>query len=240
MKKLFLSLIKRLRANFQNTPQDIINIIFVFAFVVIVLGFLSNFFAFLSLILLCYFVFAVRTPLRIISAKDFELIAPKDGILEKITDSAPPKESGISEKMQRIKITSGLTGTNFILSPTNLKVFKISTFANEVFSSSKNINGNVIVFDVASDKNSKIIMLLNYGFVSRKNLLLVKEHEEVNVGKIVAYNLILGSVELFIPYEFELTCKMNQTLVAGETVIAKKAASSTKKQDIKLPSKKLN
>jgi phosphatidylserine decarboxylase len=240
MKKFFFNLIKILRANFQNVPQDIINVILIFAFVVIIIGFLNNFFAFLSVLLLSYFIFAVRTPLRIVTAKDFELIAPRDGAIEKITDSVPPKESGINEKMQRIKISSGFVATNFILSPQTLRISKISTFANEMFSSNKNIDGSFIVFDIPNDKNSKIVMLLNYGFLSRKNIFLIKENQDVEIGRVIAYSLVLGSVELFLPYEFELKCKMNQTLVAGETIIAKKSPSSAKKQEAKLPAKKLN
>jgi hypothetical protein len=221
MKRLFLQFLKQLRFNFERLPQEIINIIFILGFCLIIISFLSSFFTLIGLLFLVYFVFSLRSPKRIInSSGSLKIITPRDGFVEKITDGLPPKVAGLSEKMQKVKITARFNDTNFILSPIKGKVLKAIPFSNEVFNSSKNNDGILIVF--APQEEQQILLTINYSIFNHKIINLVKENAEVDFGQLLAYSLIGGSVELYLPYSFELSIRLNQTLIAGETIIAEK------------------
>ncbi|QEK39034.1 phosphatidylserine decarboxylase [Candidatus Nesciobacter abundans] len=163
-----------------------------------------------------------RDPNRVVPSLDGIVVSPADGIVVAIDNHPCPDFDLEEDKFTRIGIFLRVTDVHVNRAPISGNIEKIVykegsfdfAWKKEVFMTnerlSMKINGFIdcVVSQIA-------------GFVARRIICDVNEKENLKIGQ--TYGMIkFGSrTEVYIPKSMKVCIKKGQTLVAGETIIAK-------------------
>lgn len=202
------------------------NIIIITAVVVALLSLISSFLGTIGFIflLLCFYFF--RDPQRFTPDNEDIIIAPADGVIDAIENICPPLELEMDEniKWTRVSIFLSVFNVHIQRIPFDGKITKLhyreGTFLN--VSVDKYSKDNERQSCVLETKNGLQIPLVQIaGLIARRIVCNLRVGQEVKKGE--KYGIIkFGSrVDIYLPEEIKPCVKIGQTMVAGETVIAK-------------------
>lgn len=211
----------------------------IFGAVAFILALLSSTLGLIGMVATIWCVYFFRNPQRFTIANANEIISPADGVVNSIEKVAiPPKELGLDIKKKWTKISIFLNVFNVHVNrvPISGKILKVRyqegefLSANLDSSSEKNERSSVLLRTKA---NQEIAFSQVAGFVARRIVNELKEGDEVKAGE--TYGIIkFGSrTDLYLPADTEIKTVIGQTMVGGETIIAKlsgKADISVKKE----------
>lgn len=206
--------------------QEGYNIIIITAVVVALLSLISSFLGTIGFIflLLCFYFF--RDPQRFTPDNEDVIIAPADGVIDAIENICPPLELEMDEniKWTRVSIFLSVFNVHIQRIPFDGKITKLhyreGTFLN--VSVDKYSKDNERQSCVLETKNGLQIPLVQIaGLIARRIVCNLRVGQEVKKGE--KYGIIkFGSrVDIYLPEEIKPCVKIGQTMVAGETVIAK-------------------
>lgn len=200
--------------------------ILIFALVTVVLSLMNSTLGLIGLVLTLWCVFFFRDPNRIIPQEKGVLVSPADGRVTKIEyDVEAPTELGLSgKKFNKISVFLNVFDVHVNRVPIAGKVVKVNYNPGKFFSanldeaSAENERNSTVV--ETADK-SQIIFVQIAGMVARRIISELKEGEEVTTGQ--RYGIIrFGSrVDIYLPENVEIKALVGQTMIGGESIIAK-------------------
>jgi phosphatidylserine decarboxylase len=200
--------------------------IFIFAIATAILALISNFLGLIGLVATLWCIFFFRDPERIVPLDDNAIISPADGIVTRVEYGAEaPEDLGYGKtKFNKISIFLNVFNVHVNRVPLSGVVSKISyrpgkfLSANAEDASVENERNSVVV---KTSNGTEIIFVQVAGLVARRIISDLKEGQEVVAGQ--RYGIIrFGSrADLYFPENVEIKSLLGQTMIGGETIIAK-------------------
>ena len=199
--------------------------IVIFVIVTIVLYFINGFLGFIGLVLTiwCYYFF--RDPERYSINDDNYLTSPADGVVLQVLETDGPKELGLeNKKFKKVSIFMDVFDCHVNRAPCSGKIEDI------VYKPGKFINASL---DKASEDNERnyykiknsfgeeIIVVQIAGLVARRIVTETSIDEELEQGARIGMIRFGSRADLYFE-NYQPLVKVNQKVIAGETLIAKK------------------
>jgi phosphatidylserine decarboxylase len=200
--------------------------IFIFAIATAILALMSNFLGVVGLVATLWCIFFFRDPERFVPLEDNAIISPADGVVTRVEYGAEaPEELGYGKtKFNKISIFLNVFNVHVNRVPLSGSVTKV------VYRPGKFLSANADDASVENERNSVVVKNSNgteivfvqvAGLVARRIISDLKEGQEVVAGQ--RYGIIrFGSrADLYFPENVEIKSLLGQTMVGGETIIAK-------------------
>jgi phosphatidylserine decarboxylase len=200
--------------------------IFIFAIVTAIIALFSNFLGLVGIVATLWCIFFFRDPERIVPLDDNAIISPADGIVTRVEYGAfAPDELGYGkQKFNKVSIFLNVFNVHVNRVPVSGKVEKVVYQPGKFFSanaeeaSHENERNSVVV---KANNGTEIIFVQVAGLVARRIISDLKPNQDVVAGQ--RYGIIrFGSrADLYFPENVEIKSLIGQTMVGGETIIAK-------------------
>lgn len=200
--------------------------IFIFAIATAILALISNVLGLIGLVATLWCIFFFRDPERFVPLEDNAIISPADGVVTRVEYGAEaPEELGYGKtKFNKISIFLNVFNVHVNRVPLSGSVTKV------IYRPGKFLSANAEEASVENERNSvvvknssgtEIIFVQVAGLVARRIISDIKEGQEVVAGQ--RYGIIrFGSrADLYFPENVEIKSLLGQTMVGGETIIAK-------------------
>ncbi len=200
--------------------------IFIFAIATAILALISNVLGLIGLVATLWCVFFFRDPERFVPLEDNAIISPADGVVTRVEYGAEaPEELGYGKtKFNKISIFLNVFNVHVNRVPLSGSVTKV------IYRPGKFLSANAEDASVENERNSVVVKNANgteiifvqvAGLVARRIISDIKEGQEVVAGQ--RYGIIrFGSrADLYFPENVEIKSLLGQTMVGGETIIAK-------------------
>lgn len=200
--------------------------IFIFAIATAILALISNVLGLIGLVATLWCIFFFRDPERFVPLEDNAIISPADGVVTRVEYGAEaPEELGYGKtKFNKISIFLNVFNVHVNRIPLSGSVTKV------IYRPGKFLSANAEDASVENERNSVVVKNANgteiifvqvAGLVARRIISDIKEGQEVVAGQ--RYGIIrFGSrADLYFPENVEIKSLLGQTMVGGETIIAK-------------------
>ena len=205
--------------------------VFILCFVLVtfVLFAISNTLGWIGVIMTIWCVYFFRDPERVTPIAEGLIISPADGVIQRITKAAPPKELQMDEKE--------MTRVSIFLNVFNVHVNRIAVdgvIEKAHYHPGKFLNASL---DKASEDNERQSLLIKTkddqnvalvqiaGLIARRIVCNAKEGEEVLAGKRFGIIRFGSRVDIYLPDSAKILASEGQTAIGGETIIAHLAGS---------------
>lgn len=212
----------------RNTHKEGHVFIFIFSIITLVLFALSSFLGMIGLIASVWCIYFFRDPHRITPTDMGIMVSPADGKITAIVENeSMPEELDISssEKFTRISIFLNVFDVHVNRIPVEANVEKVAyipgKFLNATLDkSSKENERNILLLKTKSGEN--VVLTQIAGLIARRIVSYAEEKNEFKTGQ--RYGIIrFGSrVDVYIPQNYKICVLLGQTMLGGETIIAKK------------------
>jgi len=200
--------------------------IIIFALATAILAMFSSSLGVIGLVLTAWCIFFFRDPDRISPVEENVLISPADGVITRVEYGADaPEELGYGNaKFNKISIFLNVFNVHVNRVPFSglviKAIYKPGKFysANAEEASFDNERNSIVI---KTTSGHEIIFVQVAGLVARRIISDIKEGQEVVAGQ--RYGIIrFGSrVDLYLPEDIEIKSLLGQTMIGGETIIAK-------------------
>ena len=199
--------------------------ILIFALVTIALLLFNDALGLIGVVLTLWCIFFFRDPERTIPVEENALVSPADGVVTRVDYGVEaPKETEISGKVNKISVFLNVFNVHVNRVPISGKIKKVE------YSKGNFLSANL---DEASTQNERSIAVLETengneiafaqvaGLVARRIVSDLKEGQNVKTGE--RYGIIrFGSrTDIYLPESFQIKVLVGQTMIGGETIIAK-------------------
>ena len=187
---------------------------------------ISRVLASIVFVILSLCVYFFRDPNRVINDDEEVLVAPADGTVDAIEKVSPPEELEMNEDIEwtRISIFLSVFNVHIQRMPYDGKIKKLhyreGKFLNvSVDKYSKDNERQSCVLEIENNIQIPIVQIA--GMVARRIVCNLNVGQEVKKGD--KYGIIkFGSrVDIYLPDDIVPAVKVGQTMIAGESVIAK-------------------
>ncbi|AEI88692.1 MAG: phosphatidylserine decarboxylase [Candidatus Midichloria mitochondrii] len=210
--------------------------VFILCFVLatFVLFAMSNTFGWIGVILTIWCIYFFRDPERITPVAKGLVISPADGLIQRITRAAPPKELDMAEKeMTRISIFLNV----FDVHVNRIAVDGVIEKAH--YHPGKFLNASL---DKASEDNERQSLLIKTpdnqnvalvqiaGLIARRIVCNAKENEQVLAGRRFGIIRFGSRVDIYLPDTAKILVKEGQTAIGGETIVAMLSGTNEKEE----------
>ena len=199
--------------------------IIIFAIVTIILYFLSGFLGFIGLVLTiwCYYFF--RDPERTSIGDDNFLTSPADGVVLQVMDTNGPKELGLENKqMKKISIFMDVFDCHVNRSPCSGAISEILYKPGKFFNASldkASEDNERNYYKIKNSNGEDIIVVQIAGLVARRIVTEVSKDELVEQGSRIGMIRFGSRADLYFE-NYKPLIKVDQKMIAGETLIAKR------------------
>jgi len=198
----------------------------IFAIITAILMSFSDFLGAIGIIATLWCIFFFRDPERVVPVDESAIISPADGIVTRVDYGVEaPEDLGYGNKtFNKISVFLNVFNVHVNRCPVSGKVVKVSykqgkfLSANVDEASSENERNAVVV---KTENGSEIVFVQVAGLVARRIVSDLKEGQEVKAGE--RYGIIrFGSrADIYLPEEVEIKALVGQTMIGGETIIAR-------------------
>ena len=206
--------------------------IIIFAVVTFVLGSFSSTLGWLGTICTTWCAYFFRNPERLTPVNDNLVISAADGIVQQITEDAPPAELDLGEnEMLRVSVFLNIFDVHVNRIPVTGKILSLHYRPGKFFNASldkASVHNERQSVLMETKKGIKIAFVQIAGLVARRIVCDLEEDQEVNSGE--QYGLIrFGSrVDIYLPVGTPLNVAEGQRCIGGETIIADLSTKKTK------------
>ena len=206
--------------------QEGYNIIIFVAIWAGVCSLISTTLAALMFVILSLCVYFFRDPVRVINDEKDVLVAPADGVIDAIEQVSPPEELEMDENIEwtRVSIFLSVFNVHIQRMPYDGKITKIhyreGKFLNvSVDKYSKDNERQSCVLETESGLQIPVVQIA--GLIARRIVCNLNVGQEIKKGE--KYGIIkFGSrVDIYLPKGVVPAVKIGQTMIAGESIIAK-------------------
>jgi phosphatidylserine decarboxylase len=176
------------------------------------------------LLLSAWSVFFFRDPPRAVPQEDGLLIAPADGLVQMVTQAAPPAELGLGEQpLTRVSIFLSVFDVHVNRSPC------AGTVEVLAYRPGKFLNASA---DKASEENERMAIALRRtdgrligcvqiaGWVARRIVCPLKPGQAIAAGQRFGHIRFGSRTDLYLPPGARLLVAAGQRMIGGETVVA--------------------
>lgn len=200
--------------------------IVIFALITAILALISNTLGLIGLVLTLWCAFFFRDPSRVIPVEESVIVSPADGLVTRVEYGvdAPEELQYAKQKFNKVSIFLNVFNVHVNRIPLSGVVTRISYKPGKFFSanaeeaSEENERNSVVV---KANDGTEIIFVQVAGLIARRIVSDLKEGQEVVIGE--RYGIIrFGSrVDLYFPESVEIKVLVGQTMIGGESIIAK-------------------
>lgn len=212
----------------RNTHREGHVFILISVLITLVLFIISLFLGMIGLIVTVWCIYFFRDPARVIPTEQGILVSPADGKITAIVENeSMPEEidTGNNEKFTRISIFLNVFDVHVNRIPVNATVERTHYIPGKFFNatldkSSKENERNILLLKTESGENMVLTQIA--GLIARRIVSYAEEHSEYKTGQ--RYGIIrFGSrVDLYVPQSYKITVLQGQTMLGGETIVARK------------------
>jgi phosphatidylserine decarboxylase len=166
-----------------------------------------------------------RDPERYPINDDSFLVSPADGVVSLITNVRGPIELNMENKeYQRVSVFMNVFNCHVNRVPVTGKIdeifYKPGKFIDaSLDKASEDNERNLIKYSNNSGKTFAIVQIA--GLVARRIVCEVKEGQNLNQGDRIGIIRFGSRVDLYFDNDYKLLAKQGQTVVAGESLLAK-------------------
>jgi phosphatidylserine decarboxylase len=166
-----------------------------------------------------------RDPERYPINDDSFLVSPADGVISLIVNVRGPKELNMENKeFQRVSVFMNVFNCHVNRVPLSGKIdeifYKPGKFIDaSLDKASEDNERNLIKYSNNSGKTFAIVQIA--GLVARRIVCEVKEGQNLNQGDRIGIIRFGSRVDLYFDNDYKLLAKQGQTVVAGESLLAK-------------------
>jgi phosphatidylserine decarboxylase len=166
-----------------------------------------------------------RDPERYPINDDSYLVSPADGIISLISTVRGPKELNMeNSEYQRVSVFMNVFNCHVNRVPVSGKIdeifYKPGKFIDaSLDKASEDNERNLIKYSNNSGKNFAIVQIA--GLVARRIICEVKQGQNLNQGDRIGIIRFGSRVDLYFDNEYKLLVREGQTVVAGESLLAK-------------------
>ena len=166
-----------------------------------------------------------RDPERYPINDDSFLVSPADGVISLIVNVRGPKELNMENKeFQRVSVFMNVFDCHVNRVPVSGKIDEIFYKPGKFFDASldkasEDNERNLIKYSNKSGKTFAIVQIA--GLVARRIVCEVKEGQNLNQGDRIGIIRFGSRVDLYFDNDYKLLAKHGQTVVAGESLLAK-------------------
>lgn len=166
-----------------------------------------------------------RDPERYPINDDGFLVSPADGVISLIVNVRGPKELNMENKeFQRVSVFMNVFNCHVNRVPVTGKIdeifYKPGKFIDaSLDKASEDNERNLIKYSNNTGKTFAIVQIA--GLVARRIICEVKEGQNLNQGDRIGIIRFGSRVDLYFDNDYKLLAKQGQTVVAGESLLAK-------------------
>jgi len=166
-----------------------------------------------------------RDPERYPINDDSYLVSPADGIVSLISTVRGPKELNMeNSEYQRVSVFMNVFNCHVNRVPVSGKIdeifYKPGKFIDaSLDKASEDNERNLIKYSNSSGKNFAIVQIA--GLVARRIICEVKQGQSLNQGDRIGIIRFGSRVDLYFDNDYKLLVREGQTVVAGESLLAK-------------------
>jgi len=166
-----------------------------------------------------------RDPERYPINDDSFLVSPADGVISLIVNVRGPKELNMENKeFQRVSVFMNVFDCHVNRVPISGKIDEIFYKPGKFFDASldkasEDNERNLIKYSDITGKTFAIVQIA--GLVARRIVCEVKEGQNLNQGDRIGIIRFGSRVDLYFDNDYKLLAKQGQTVVAGESLLAK-------------------
>ena len=166
-----------------------------------------------------------RDPERYPINDDSFLVSPADGVISLIVNVRGPKELNMENKeFQRVSVFMNVFDCHVNRVPVSGKIDEIFYKPGKFFDASldkasEDNERNLIKYSNKLGKTFAIVQIA--GLVARRIVCEVKEGQNLNQGDRIGIIRFGSRVDLYFDNDYKLLAKQGQTVVAGESLLAK-------------------
>ena len=199
--------------------------IVIFIIGTIILYFINGFLGFVGLVLSiwCYYFF--RDPERYSINDENYLTSPADGIVLQVLETSGPKELGLeNKKFKKISIFMNVFDCHVNRSPCSGKITEIIYKAGKFFNASldkASEHNERNYYKIKNTNGEDIIVVQIAGLVARRIVVETSVDEDIKQGDRIGMIRFGSRADLYFENYHPLV-KVNQKMIAGETLIAKR------------------
>lgn len=200
--------------------------IFIFAMVTVLLAFMSNTLGLIGVVLTLWCIFFFRDPERVTPIDETAIISPADGVVTRVDYGVEaPDDLGYGkQKFNKISVFLNVFNVHVNRVPVGGTVTKVNykpgkfLSANAEEASDENERNSVVV---KTENGTEILFVQVAGLVARRIISELTEGQKVVAGE--RYGIIrFGSrADIYLPENVAIKCLVGQTMIGGETIIAK-------------------
>jgi phosphatidylserine decarboxylase len=200
--------------------------IFIFAMVTVLLAFMSNTLGLIGVVLTLWCIFFFRDPERVTPIDETAIISPADGVVTRVDYGVEaPDDLGYGkQKFNKISVFLNVFNVHVNRVPVAGTVTKVNykpgkfLSANAEEASDENERNSVVV---KTENGTEILFVQVAGLVARRIISEITEGQKVVAGE--RYGIIrFGSrADIYLPENVAIKCLVGQTMIGGETIIAK-------------------
>ncbi len=214
-----------MREFIPNVHKEGYFFISIFALATIVFFTLSASLGWIGVLLTAWCIFFFRDPNRIIPVGENLLVSPADGIVQKISKAKLPKEiADTNEEVTKVSIFLDVFNVHVNRIPITGRIKKLHYHHGKFFNAS---------LDKASEHNERQSMLIETknkekifvvqiaGLIVRRIVCDLKQDQSVKTGERFGIIRFGSRVDLYLPNHIKVQVLEGQTMIGGETVIAK-------------------
>jgi phosphatidylserine decarboxylase len=179
----------------------------------------------IGFILTVWVYYFFRDPERYPINDDSFLVSPADGVISLIVNVRGPKELNMENKeFQRVSVFMNVFNCHVNRVPVTGKIdeifYKPGKFIDaSLDKASEDNERNLIKYSNNSGKTFAIVQIA--GLVARRIVCEVKEGQNLNQGDRIGIIRFGSRVDLYFDNDYKLLAKQGQTVVAGESLLAK-------------------
>ncbi len=178
---------------------------------------------FITLFIVCFF----RDPNRVAPKKDNLVLSPADGTIDKIEEAIAPPELKLGNKtFKRVSLFLSVFNVHVNRVPVSGKITKLHYRAGKFLNASlekASTDNERQVCVVENEQKDIIIFSQIAGLIARRIVCNLEEDQEVKAGERFGIIKFGSRMDIYMPLNADINVSLGQTMLGGETVIAKLA-----------------
>jgi phosphatidylserine decarboxylase len=171
----------------------------------------------------CYYFF--RDPVRSVPLDDMLILSPADGIISLIEPAVPPVELGMgTDALTRVSVFMNVFNCHVNRAPVSGKITAISyrpgTFVNaSLDKASEDNERNSLAIEITDGRKIAVVQIA--GLVARRIVCWSKTGHVLRAGERFGLIRFGSRLDVYLPDGVAPMVALGQTMVAGESVIAR-------------------
>ena len=166
-----------------------------------------------------------RNPERVVPNEDGIMVSPADGIVSLLEPAVPPRELGLgSEPMTRVSVFMSVFNCHVNRIPAAGRITTVAyhhgKFLNASLDKASEQNErNGITVELSDGRQYGVVQIA--GLVARRIMCWSKEGSDIQRGERFGLIRFGSRLDIYLPSGAEPTVQIGQTMIAGETIIAR-------------------